>query len=103
MIILGSLLLSTLISKLTKVYGMSRSLRPYPIRAVVAWWASEEHRKLYESAESDSRRWKREFDDPDEHFPVTEQMVTIGYVSRGIKVLLPIAGAGFLFIGAVRK
>ena len=33
MIILGSLLLSTLISKLTKVYGMSRSLRPYPIRA----------------------------------------------------------------------
>lgn len=73
------------------------------VNLFLAWWASEMHRERYEYAESDSERWESEFKAPDKDWPATVCMVRVGYISRLVKLLLPLCAAVILLIGALRK
>ena len=73
---------------------------------VGSWWASEEHRSIFEFAEGHDKEWKEQFEDAKGKrtaWPFTKRMEQVGFWLRQIKGSFPLISGVLLLIGAIIK
>lgn len=72
----------------------------------VSWWASEEHRKIFEFAEGHGDEWKKQFEEAKGKrtpWPFTQSIEIVGRWLRRVKGAFPLISQLILLIGAILK